>query len=327
MKASPKKALSESIQLETQAVSWVELILELASSIVKIEDVPLFTKFKILEFQDSGSPENKYHVIFVSTGTALIPDLLRVAIGEAISLALWTSRLNIDNPDDRRSFRKMAEEGRHRFLEKAWASKSVAPRVWTFQTICCAQAMDVPSIGLPDFTYQLGWGIRSRLLSHSATDLDSAFGDRIATYKHKTSEWLKLSGLPVPDHKLVTSIQVAEKAAEQIGFPLVVKPVDADRGEGVSVDVTGEILEAAISKAIKWSRKKQALVESQIPGVVHRVWICRGELLYVIKRLPVGIYSDGSKTIRALFKDYISEQRKLPPWERNKVTELDSLAL
>jgi hypothetical protein len=75
------------------------------------------------------------------------------------------------------------------------------------------------------------------------------------------------------------------------------------------------------------SPSKTVLIERQVSGVCHRLFIVDGELLYAVKRLPIGVYGDGKSSINELFLAAHREQMKRPPWMRSGVQLLQALPL
>ena len=69
-----------------------------------------------------------------------------------------------------------------------------------------------------------------------------------------TAKLLRSAGLLAPVHELVNTLESAHVAAQRIGWPVVVKPYDAERGEGVQVDVQAEDLYAAFTRAYENSK-------------------------------------------------------------------------
>lgn len=319
--------LSDPSRFGSRAEMWAHSLFSLASAIVRPLDVPLLVNFRIVSFKEEMPLTGKYSGICVCPGLALVPELLAAVFEASATLGTWAIKANINDSEDCLRFKNLASEKLSSVLNKLKSKDSLGPKVSTFQIIGAAIQKNIPSFALPGLTYQLGWGKNHRKILHSATDLDSALGRAIAGDKQKTSQWLRLAGLPVPDNVSVTTFESAQKAANEIGFPLVVKPIDADRGEGVSIDVTQQNLESAYNNALNSSPRKTILIERQIPGVVHRVWICRGSLLYVIRRLPVGFYADGLSTVGELFQVHRASQMQISLWDRTHVTELDTLAL
>jgi cyanophycin synthetase len=192
----------------------------------------------------------------------------------------------------------------------------------TIPMLRVAHQLGIPFRHLGGGVYQLGWGASARLMDRTSLDLDSSIGARISTDKERTATILRMAGLPVPRHWRVHTIEEAESAASAIGFPLVVKPNNRDRGEGVTVNVTNiKALADAFAEAQKFS--KQILIEEQIPGICHRVFVAHGRLLFAVKRNPKSVIGDGEKTVQELIDAanqaelQKAEHKRLEPWPQD----------
>ena len=96
-----------------------------------------------------------------------------------------------------------------------------------------------------------------------ANDLDSAIGRRLCPNKRLAAALLRTAGLPIPIHREAASPEEALSVAEVLGWPVVVKPADRDRGEEVTVNITTPTeLHSAWQKARTFSAN--ILVERQI---------------------------------------------------------------
>jgi D-alanine-D-alanine ligase-like ATP-grasp enzyme len=197
----------------------------------------------------------------------------------------------------------------------------------TFEVLQVAHRLSIPYRPLAGGVFQLGWGRHARLIHRSTTDHDSAIGLHLTRDKHLTAQMLRQAGLPAPEHQPVSSLAQAQTWAQRIGYPVVVKPSDMERGEGVAVDVTEAGLEAAFQSAQKISPSKSVLIERQVPGVCHRLFITQGQLLYAVKRLPMGVYGDGTSSIGELAQAAHAAQMQRPPWMRSGVSSLHPLPL
>lgn len=112
-----------------------------------------------------------------------------------------------------------------------------------------------------------------------------------------------------------------------MGYPVVVKPNDADRGEGVTVGIYSQsTLYLAFGKARKRSRSGEVIVEKQVDGICHRLFVVSGKLLYCVKRLPLYVTGDGAKTLDELIEAFSKEDRLLPPWLRQNYYKIDITA-
>ena len=188
--------------------------------------------------------------------------------------------------------------------------------------LCAAHALDMPWRHLGAGIFQLGWGSHSLRMKNSKIDSDSSLGATVVQNKWLAAEWLRRAGLPAPSHHLVASEAEALAAQQALGWPLVVKPADRDRGEGVVVNIRDrDALLSAFQQAQTLS--SQILVERQAPGVCHRVLIVRGRVIYVVKRMPIAVCGDGQRSIAELIATINTTQERLPPWSREPLYPLD----
>jgi len=88
----------------------------------------------------------------------------------------------------------------------------------------------------------------------------------MATDKGLMRTALKKAGVPVPDFRIVQSLSQALEAARQIGFPLVIKPVDNMGARGVRKCRSRKELETAWSETSRHSRTQRIILESFIPA-------------------------------------------------------------
>jgi len=176
--------------------------------------------------------------------------------------------------------------------------------------------------------YQLGWGSKAKIMEESITGSDSLIGAKSSHNKITSAHLFRLSGLPAPEHGVAKDSKTAQMIANQLSFPVVVKPADLDRGEGVTINITDdEHLEKAFDEAMKLSKSKQVLVEKQVDGVCHRILIEHGKHLFSVKREPKSIKGNGVDTIATLIqKENINENEKAP-WKRKVLVPHDNLAL
>jgi cyanophycin synthetase len=198
--------------------------------------------------------------------------------------------------------------------------KSVLP------LLACAHECGIPWRHLGLGIFQLGWGAHRLCIQHSKVATDSALGVAVSQDKWVAAEWLRRAGLPTPKHQLVASEAQALAAQVSLGWPLVVKPADRDRGEGVTVDILDKTgLFAAFHQARALS--SQVLVERQVSGVCHRLLVVRDEVLYTVKRWPIAVQGDGRRTISELIAAVNATQMALPSWKREPLYPTDALAV
>jgi cyanophycin synthetase len=186
-----------------------------------------------------------------------------------------------------------------------------------------AGALGMPVLQLPGGVFQMGWGRRSRLFRSSITDSTSAVATAWAKDKSATNALLHMAGLPVPAQRAVGSLDAALKAASQIGYPVVIKPVNLDQGVGVEADLRDETdLRAAHSRAVRHG--SPLVLEKHVPGEDYRVFVINGELLGVAHRKPAQVVGDGIATVAQLVEQVNAQRGRATVY---KPIELDAEAL
>lgn len=303
--------------------TWLREVLALVLGLFHVIRIPLFVPIEILKCERPLAPAQNWHGVCRSPDSSLVPArLLEGLVNVAFKLATWASEADVESQADRERFFQVIDKDVLRAFSKLKPNGKS-----TFEILRVAHRLGIPTVALPGGVFQLGWGSHARRIDRSTTDQDSNMGMRWTQNKLLTAQLLRAAGLPGPVHTNVSSIEQARQVANRIGFPVVVKPADLERGEGVSVDVHPEDLEAAFSDAYKRSPGKMVLVEQQISGVCHRIFIAAGKLLYAVKRLPIGLYADGVSTIRKLVDAEWSAQQYIPPWKRSGILALDDIAI
>ena len=130
---------------------------------------------------------------------------------------------------------------------------------------------------------------------------------KIAQDKYITNQILHDAGLPVPDELLIHTQQPLE--LEPVGQFLrqhtrvVVKPLDASHGKGVTTGITtlGH-LEQAVEDAKLESAKRVVLLQEQLSGQDIRIVIIGHEYRDAINRIPATVIGDGVHTAQELIE-------------------------
>jgi cyanophycin synthetase len=198
--------------------------------------------------------------------------------------------------------------------------------VSTLPILRAAYASNVPVRHMGGGLFILGWGRHARTLSRSAIEQDSSIGAEISTRKDKTTKLLSQLGIPVPIHRVVSSLEQAIEAAESISYPVVVKPANCERSEGVTTLIHNQYeLKSAFEHAVKFS--KLILVERQIPGTCYRLLIAAGKYLYCVERGARALKADGKHNIQELIAIDKQQNIDAPLWRRKKIIEPDEQTL
>ncbi len=148
---------------------------------------------------------------------------------------------------------------------------------------------------------RLGHGKYSRLIQASLTDFPSCISVDSAGNKYYTKQILRENNLPVPYGDTVYSLEGAIDIADEIGFPLVVKPLDGNQGKGVTINVrNNEQLVVAYNEAVKYG--KEVLIERYIKGKDYRILVIGGKVCAVAERRPPCVVGDGLRTVKELIE-------------------------
>jgi len=146
---------------------------------------------------------------------------------------------------------------------------------------------------------QLGYGKYSRLVQASMTDGISCISADIASNKHVTKQILSDNGIPVPFGQLAYDMESAISAANEIGYPVVVKPYDGNQGKGVTLDIGSENeLKQAYQEAVRYS--DIVIVEKYIKGKDYRILVVGDKVCAVAERRPPLVIGDGIHSIKEL---------------------------
>ncbi len=180
----------------------------------------------------------------------------------------------------------------------------------TTSLVRAAEERRIPWIRLNDQSLiQFGHGRFQQRIQATVTSRTSHIAVELASDKEETNRLLANLGLPVPRQRLVQSAGDAVMAAERVGYPVVVKPFNANHGRGISIHLsTAEQVATAFEVACEHSRS--VIVESFITGDDHRMLVINGELVAVSRRVPGHVDGDGVHTIEELVDEVNRDPRR-----------------
>lgn len=164
----------------------------------------------------------------------------------------------------------------------------------------------IPSMRLNDGNLvQLGHGAKQRRIWTAETDQTSAIAETISSDKELTKTLLQSCGVPVPEGRIVNSVADAWDAAESIGLPVVIKPLDGNHGRGVSTNLrTLPDIEAAFLLAEQES--SDVIVERFVLGNEHRLLIIGGKLVAAARGEEASVVADGVSNISELINSQLN---------------------
>ncbi len=177
----------------------------------------------------------------------------------------------------------------------------------TAAIVNAAEARKIPHIRLLDDgnLVQLGYGAAMRRIWTAETDSTSAIAETISRDKDLTKELISSVGVPVPEGREVESAEDAVEAAEDIGFPVVVKPTDGNHGRGVFIDLTTPD-DVRKAYAIAVEEGSSVLVERSIQGIEHRLLVIGGKLIAANRSDLITVSGDGQSTVLELIESQVN---------------------
>jgi cyanophycin synthetase len=186
------------------------------------------------------------------------------------------------------------------------------PRATAAVLIQAARRRGIPVRRDPqDPVFQLGLGRSLRRLDATMTDFTSVIATDITSDKDRTKRILARAGLPVPDGGVAETEDDAAAIARRLGFPVLLKPLDANDGRGISGRLeTEDAVRAAFP--IARAEHPQVVVERFAAGRDHRVVVVAGRVVAVAERIPARVTGDGRRTIRELAEATNRDPRRDP---------------
>ena len=156
---------------------------------------------------------------------------------------------------------------------------------------------------------QLGLGARQHRIQATMTDRTSALGVELDDEKSRTKQLLRRAGLPVPAGSVVESIEDARLVADDVGYPVAVKPEMGSHGRGITARVTDAVdLDVAFAAARRIC--DHVVVEKSLTGFDFRVLVIAGRLVAAAHREPAHVIGDGTSSIRRLIDEANTDPRR-----------------
>ena len=164
--------------------------------------------------------------------------------------------------------------------------------------------------------YSLSDGKKTHYFTGSQGDLVSREAIRICSNKALTKEYLSKAEVTIAEGKVFDKKATDEDIihyVEEIGYPVVIKPVRGAGGRGVIADIRDKI---SFLQALKYVKNElgheQIIVEKHIEGEDYRVYVVGDKVIGAINRIPANVIGDGKKTISQLLKEKNKEKKNNP---------------
>jgi cyanophycin synthetase len=182
------------------------------------------------------------------------------------------------------------------------------PSTWSI--VAEAASRNIPYIQLKNSgIIQLGYGVNQRRIWATTTNLTSHAGVEVAGNKNRTKAMLADGGVPVPRGTTVYSEEGLREAIDELGFPIVTKPLDGNHGKGATIRITNwEDAVEGLKAAKVYGRA--VIVEQFVEGDDYRLLVVNGKLIAAAKRTPAAVVGDGSSSIQALIDEVNEDPRR-----------------
>jgi D-alanine-D-alanine ligase-like ATP-grasp enzyme len=177
-----------------------------------------------------------------------------------------------------------------------------------------------------EITYSLALKDKIHYFEVSKGDKVSQEAMEVCENKWLTKEYLTRAGVPVPKGKSFsedTADELIVKAAKELGFPLVLKPVDGSSGRGVITNINDvKYLRDSLIDVRQRQKKKKVIIEQYYTGDEFRIYVVNGKVIGAVNRIPANVTADGSHSIAQLI-DQKNELRKQVPHLYNRPIKID----
>ncbi|WP_234733839.1 cyanophycin synthetase [Tellurirhabdus bombi] len=195
-------------------------------------------------------------------------------------------------------------------LKRLCEAERLGPSTSAIVEACARKG--IPHIRLDDdFYIQLGYGARQKRILGSISSQTSSIAVDIACDKAETKRTLDQAGIPIAVGTVVQHENELPEAIEQVGFPLVIKPLDGNHGRGVSTNVqNADEVRHAFHTAQTCSNSRRVIIEQFISGHDYRLLVVNYKFCAAALRKPASVTGDGQSTLAALIEQANSDPRR-----------------
>ena len=183
-------------------------------------------------------------------------------------------------------------------LRRKYERNSLGPS--TKAIVDAAVRRGIPFMRLDELNLvQLGYGSNSKKIQATIASTTRFLGVDIAGDKDKTKTILGFHGIPVPGGDVTRHPDEGLEIANRIGWPVVVKPLDASQGRGIVTNVRNEE-EFRIAFEEAKRHRQLVVVERYLPGKDFRLLVINQKFVAAAERVPAHVVGDGEHTIAQL---------------------------
>ncbi|SFB20694.1 MULTISPECIES: cyanophycin synthetase [unclassified Bacillus (in: firmicutes)] len=158
----------------------------------------------------------------------------------------------------------------------------------------------VERVGRDSFL-RLGTGSKQKFVQATITSQTSYLAVENACDKQMTKTILASAGVPVPKGEVASTFPGIFDAADRLGFPLVIKPLNGRQGQGVITNIRNKEELFNVVNCMD-SKVDEFIIERFYEGDDYRLIVVNGELVGASLRLPPFVIGNGEDTIRKLIE-------------------------
>jgi cyanophycin synthetase len=179
----------------------------------------------------------------------------------------------------------------------------------TLAIIKAAQKRNIPVKKITGGYISFGQGKYQKRIAASISETTGEIAVEIAKDKDITKRILDEALIPVPKGFLARKERALLDISLELGFPLVIKPWNANKGKGVTSNITDlHSLHRAYTLAKAYSNP--VIVEQHIKGNDFRFLVIGYKLVAVAKRVPACVIGNGYSTIQELIDMVNADQAR-----------------
>lgn len=191
-------------------------------------------------------------------------------------------------------------EARMSILKEILRKEEMGPST---KAICmAAKEYNLPIVQLGDSgMYQIGYGKMGRIIEATIGNKTSCISADISCDKLLTKELLTTQNIPVAKGNKVFNIINLLKEADNIGYPVVLKPQYGNKGQGVILNIQDEKELLASYETLK-KKYNNIIIEKYMKGNDYRVCLVDYKVVAVSLRVAPFVIGNGKDDLSKLIK-------------------------
>src|SRR5690606_38335877 len=143
----------------------------------------------------------------------------------------------------------------------------------------------------------------------TVTSQTSSIGVEIACDKEETKYLLERAEVPTPKGQIIRTEVGLKEAIEQIGYPIVIKPISGNHGRGITTNINNWDDATIALKAAK-EVSRSVIVEKFVEGDDYRLLVINYKLVAAAKRTAAHVIGNGKSTIQQLINEVNADPRR-----------------